>query len=617
MKATCGTYVTVKGVKGKVFVVGVVPNGIVGRVGKKIVAAGKDIIAKASDEEVGNLKEADAASKALARQLANKNINLQDALRSPHATIAQLTEWLLAEGNEYKSMFTPNLRERFTALQENPLLPMIGLELGDEIFLQAYFLSAARIAEWDLLKAFDGTAQNAMAVLLDFIAPYWAKAMESDLIGEGDKAEFDDAYHEMQEWAADPTAFLRANKKPQYTVSDYNQWWVAENALQAKQRWQAPAHDAQVDNTLSTLRALHRTRYWWDAVRTFPRDRADICDTYVMDAFVGCADMAAIHSVGVTVLWVWHRERAKALEELRRRVKGEVVGAQEEDVDPRAVAKFREGHDYRVEAKLHEVARRCASTPLRVAIVAITSGLMRAGEDEGPVGAALFALDQIVETYDVSNEFYDLDAGNLFSAMQRLDGLFLVSDAEPVDARRHALQTGAEWGAAEQAILRDVFGMSLRLGKDPTKSVASTHVDEILRQLRSSLPPKQAQALAKQMAALMMQPAYRQMPDWLTLAVVDGEASFLLSPYVVSLIAAGLMGGRTVAKAISLPLRTIGETAAALGVWRVSFARNEMDAAYGLGVKEDYQRAFRVLLEGLQQYGLEIREDGQVQAVAR
>jgi DNA-binding protein Fis len=274
-------------------------------------------------------------------------------------------------------------------------------------------------------------------------------------------------------------------------------------------------------------------------------------------------------------------------------------------------AKWKEGYQHTVEGKLSHVAALCHSTPARVAIVAITSGLLHGGT----IQDALFALDNIAEMYDAQGEFYDLNDELLYEPLQRLDGLFLVS-REPLNARLHALQTGSPWGAPQINLMKKAFGLVQRIEKDPLKDQALRYVDSILRQLGSQLPAKEAKAVAKQVATIMLFPAFFRLPEWLGVGVVDGQISFLLSPEVIPSLAVYL-ARKPMQEVVDQHLREIMSASKNLEIQTLTFSGEKIKARKWMDKDVvDYREAFRLLIAGLYTRGIELIDSAQVQAVA-
>jgi hypothetical protein len=245
-----------------------------------------------------------------------------------------------------------------------------------------------------------------------------------------------------------------------------------------------------------------------------------------------------------------------------------------------------------------------------VAIVAITSGMLQGGT----IQDALFALDNIAEMYDARDEFYDLDDENLYSPVQRLDGLFLIS-REPVNARLHALQTGSPWGAPQIKLMKKAFGLVQRVDKDPVKGQAIRYRDSILHQLGSQLPTKEAKAVAGQVATVMLFPAFFLLPEWLGVGVVDGQISFLLGPEVIPSLAVSL-ARKPMQEVVSQHLREIMSAAANLEIRTLTFSDAKIKARGWMGKEVDYREAFRLLISGLYTQGIELIDSAEVQAVA-
>jgi len=325
MKAKIGAQVTVKGVKGVVTVMGVSPKGIVGRAGKKIIAAGSGLLTHVGGRVAGTEDDARAASEALERQLVSGEITRLEALASPHATVKQLVRWLTTIGDEPTGATL--LAERFAAVQKNPLLPLLAMEGGGieaEAFLYAYFQTEAALSMIALKRSLqDPTTRHAVDVLVQTLAPYVEK-----LPDHYKRPTFVSALSRMQEWVADSSAYNK-RRKSDIAHENYDIFWQMEDEAQRALVAAYPVIDGELYRTKATIDALHRALWYWDANRFYPTQSAGVCEEYAMEAFDRAAEMVAMSRGSITVAWLLNRERAAALRELTARLRGEdvVVGA--------------------------------------------------------------------------------------------------------------------------------------------------------------------------------------------------------------------------------------------------------------------------------------------------
>jgi len=336
--------------------------------------------------------------------------------------------------------------------------------------------------------------------------------------------------------------------------------------------------------------------------------------TYYAPYTAKVAAEAAAPNSTMERVWQWHR----LLQYLTGKIPALGKGAKESTVggaddphewaeDPEEREKWKGGHDYRIEAKMLETIKRTHSTPIRIAIAAITGGMPNVPDDKSPIPAAIHAMDMLGEAYDVNDENYDLDDENLLSPIQRLEGKFLVSQ-DPIDVRLYALQVGASWGKEEDQLLKNVFGLSVPMGKDPHRALAKQYVETILPQLRAKrVPAIQAIVLAKQLAALMLLPAFLRLPEYLGVGIVSGQTSLILLPRIIGLLSVRSMTAATPDKVVERPAQEILTAAKEMGVQRLALSIEEMKATKGLIGKESvYRKAFTLLLGTLNKSGIQL-----------